>query len=174
MKLFHVERAIKTLFIKGFLVFIMVAAITSCITPRHTVEIHDYILVPNGKPVLGKDKGLTAFIFENNQRKIPFQQFLADKYQVGQYTDVAYWVNVDGHRLRVMLYENAELEKYFVISDFMVTNVENVANQIGSSAKFIAISVINDNNEDCLADESLYKNLTADYLKSLKDEFNNL
>jgi hypothetical protein len=174
MKLFHVERRIKTLFTKGFLVFLIVAAMASCITPRHTVEIHDYILVPNGKPVLGREKGLTAFIFENNPRKIPFQQFLADKYQVGKYEDVAYWITVDGHRLKVLLYENAELEKYFVMSDFMVTNVEPEMAIVGSNYKFIGLSVMDENNEDCLSDQSLYKNMTADYLKSLKDEFNNL
>ncbi|AWH84411.1 hypothetical protein HYN59_04450 [Flavobacterium album] len=144
----------------------------SCITPRHTVEINSFVLMYNGKEILGKDKGLTAFIFENNQRKMPFAQFLANKYSIGSYTDVSYWVTVDGHRLKVFLYENAELEKYFDISQFMVSNVETDANIVGSTAKFLAMSVINENNEDCLADDSLYKNITIQYLEALKDEYN--
>jgi len=175
-KLFHVERTIKTLFsTKGFLALLLVGCLaTSCIKPRHTVEINDYILVPNGKPVLGRDKGLTAFVFENNPRKAPFAQFLANKYNVGKYTEVEYWTDIDGHRLKVLLYENAEFEKYFDASEYMVTNVEPDMNIVGSRAKFIALSVMSETNDDCLADDSLYKNIVANYLKSLKDEYNNL
>lgn len=175
MKLFHVEPLKKTLFRKGFLVFLAVAFLqVSCITPRHTVEINDYILVDNGKPVLGKEKGLTAFIFENNPRKAAFAQFLADKYQLGKYVDVEYWVTADDIKFKVLLYENAELEKYFDVSDYMVSNVEPEMNIVGTTAKFIAISAINENNEDCLAEGSLYRSVVVKYLKSLKEEYNHL
>ncbi|MEL1246063.1 hypothetical protein AAEO56_17450 [Flavobacterium sp. DGU11] len=163
---------IKTLFCKGLFVLLILMLSTSCITPRHTVEINSYVLMENGKEILGKEKGLIAFIFENNQRKMPFAQFVAYKYNLGTYTDVSYWVTVDGYRLKVFLYENAELEKYFDISQFMVSNVETEANIVGSKAKFLAMSVISESNEDCLADNSLYKNITIKYLEALKDEYN--
>jgi len=174
MKMFHVERLFKTLYSKGFLVFIMGMLLVSCITPRHTVEIQDYILLENGKEVLGKDKGLTAFIFENNPRKIAFSQFAANKYGVGSYTDVNYEVTIGGDKFRVFVYENAELEKYFDVSQFMVTKAETDSNINGSTARFIALSMINSQNEDCLTEHSLYKNIAITYLKNLKDEFNNL
>ncbi|OIQ15583.1 MAG: hypothetical protein BM557_11065 [Flavobacterium sp. MedPE-SWcel] len=170
--MFHVEHKIKTLFRKGFFLFIAVSFLmTSCITPRHTVEINDYILLENGKEILGKEKGLTAFIFENDVRKIPFQQFLADKYKVGGYRDISYWVTIDGNRYKVYLYENAELEKYFDVSEFMVSNVETEVNIKGSKANFIAMSMINDANDDCLAEDSLYRSIATKYLKRLKDEY---
>jgi hypothetical protein len=168
----HVKPFIKTLCRKGFFVFLAMTLAISCITPRHTVEINSYVLMENGKEVLGKEKGLTAFIFENNQKKEPFVQFIANKYNIGTYTDVSYWVTVDGHKLKVFLYENAELEKYFDVSQFMVSNVETDANIVGSKAKFLAMSVISESNEDCLADNSLYKNITINYLEALKDEYN--
>jgi hypothetical protein len=174
MKMFHVEPYIKTLFKKGFLVFLIATVFASCVTPRHTVEIQDYVLVPNGKEVLGREQGLTAFIFENNQRKIPFVQFVSDKYRVGVYQDVSYDVDVEGHRFKVFVYENAELEKYFDMSEFMVTQSENTANIVGSTAKFIGLSIISQNNEDCLDDHSLYKNIAVKYFQTLKDEYNNL
>ena len=175
MRMFHVEPILKTLFRKGFLVFIIVAALaTSCIKPQHTVEIQDYTLLPNGKQILGKEEGLTAFLFENNLRKIPFQQFLADKYGVGTYNDVNYEVTVDNHHFKVYLYEYAEIEKYFNTSQFIITMAETDVNIKGSNAKFIALSVVNDSNEDCLADGSLYQQVAIAYLKSLKDEFYNL
>jgi len=173
MIMFHVEPNRKTLFRKGFLLFLVFLAV-SCIKPQHTIEIQDYVLLENGKQVLGKEKGLTAFIFENNPTKIPFHQFVADKYAVGSYTDVKYDVKVDGYRFKVLVYENAEMEKYFNMSQFMVTNSPSETNIVGSTAKFIAISVINDTNEDCLDDNSLYKHVIINYLKNLKDEFNNL
>jgi len=175
MRMFHVEPILKTLFLKGFLVFIIVAALaTSCIKPQGTIEIQDYTLLANGKPILGNKQGLTAFMFENNLRKIAFQQFLADKYGVGTYNDVTYEVTVEDHRFKVFLYENAEIEKYFTVSQFMVTMAETEENIKGSNQKFIALSIVNNANEDCLADGSLYQQIAVKYLKSLKDEYYNL
>lgn len=168
---FHVERLVKSVIIKGAIVILLLGFV-SCITPRHTVEINDYTLLRNGKQVLGKEKGLTAFVFENNKRRQPFNQFVADKYGVGNYVDVAYWVTIEDSRFKVMVYENAEIEKYFDTSVFMVTNVEPDSNIVGSKANFIAISVINESNEDCLSDDSLYRNMIIKYLKDLKDEYN--
>lgn len=144
-----------------------------CAAPRPTVAIDDYVLLRGGKEVLGREQGLTAFLFENNPRKMPFQQFLADKYNVGTYHDVEYWVTVEGHRFKVLLYENAEVEKYFDTSAFMRKNIEPESMIVGSTARFIALSVISDKNEDCLSDNSLYQNIALNYLKKLKLEYYN-
>jgi hypothetical protein len=173
--MFHVEQTkIKTLFRKGFLVFLMTMLFTACGTTRHSVEIHDYVLVPNGKQILGKEKGLTAFIFENNPRKIPFVQFVAQKYGVGQYTDVSYWVTVEDYKFKVFVYTTDELQKYFDMGQFMVTNQETTQNIVGSTEKFIGLSMTTDANEDCLDEHSLFNKIAINYLKSLKDEYNNL
>lgn len=174
MAMFHVERFLKTLLLKGFFVFLVVILFTACITPRHSVEINDFVLMANGKEVLGRDKGLTAFIFENNKRKAPFQQFIIQKYKLGYTRDIEYFVMIEGIRFKVFLYENAELEKYFDTSQFMVTNFETEVNRIGSSADFIGMSVINDNNEDCLDEGSLYQTIVIKYLRELKYEYNTI
>lgn len=173
--MFHVKQVkIKTLFLKGFLVFLMLSTTVSCVTQRHGVEIQDYVLVENGKQILGKKEGLTGFIFENNPRKIIFAQFVADKYNLGQFEEVSYYVQADGYRFKVFVYTNDELQKYFDMGQFMVTKQENEQNVIGSTEKFIGISIINDANEDCLKENSLFYNIALKYLKNLKDEYNNL
>lgn len=188
--MFHVERfqfqsklnevkkslnKIKGLFLKqALLVFITALTLTGCGTARHMVEIEDYVLVGGGKKVLGKEEGLTTFIFENNPRKIPFVQFVADKYGVGSYRDVTYWTDFDGHRFKVLLYDYDELQKYFDMGQFMVTKQETDANVVGSKEQFIGLSVINNANEDCLAENSLFKQIAIKYLKELKEEYNNL
>lgn len=177
--MFHVERLhqnkTKGLFIKQtLLVFIVVLLLTSCGTTRHSIEIEDYVLLENGKKILGKEKGLTAFIFENNPRKIPFVQFIADKYGVGNYVDVSYWVNYDGHRLKVLVYDYDELQKYFDMGQFMVTKQENDVNVVGSKEHFIGLSVVNNANEDGLLPNSLFHQVAINYLTKLKDEYNNL
>lgn len=171
--MFHVKRFTKSLIFKVFALIIACAFFASCITPRHTVEIKEYILMPNGKRVLGNKDGLTAYIFENNQRKMPFHQFAGDKYNVGSYTEIEYFVTIDGTRFKVYIYENAELEKYFDVSQFMVSNVEPDMNIVGSKANFIAISVLDDHNNDALAETSLYQNIVINYLKNLVQEYNN-
>ena len=169
IKLFHVERRLPVLHLACLGALVLA---TSCITPRHTIDVSDYVLLNNGKTVLGKEKGLTAFIFENNPRKVPFNQYLAEKNKLGSYNEVEYWVPIDGQRFKIMLYDNAELEKYFDVSSLAVSNVEPDMNVVGSKAKFLAISVINEYNEDCLADGSLYQAMIISYLKNLKDEYN--
>lgn len=171
--MFHVKPFTKSLKFKAFAVIFAFAFFASCITPRHTVEINEYILMPNGKQVLGHEKGLTAYIFENNQRKIPFNQFVGDKYRSGSYVEVEYNVTLQDTRFKVYIYENAELEKYFDTGQFMVSNVEADTNIIGSKARFIAISVTDDYNNDALAENSLYKNIVINYLRNLIKDYNN-
>jgi hypothetical protein len=172
--MFHVKLYSKTLLYKGFFLFLILFLVEGCSTPRQAVDVSNYVLRENGKPILGHENGLTAFIFENNPRKIPFQQFIADKFQLGNSADVEFYTMVDGKRFKVLLYDNAELEKYFQTSDFIAANVEPDVNVVGSKAKFLALSVINDYNEDCLADGSLYQNMIIKYLLSLKQEYYNL
>jgi hypothetical protein len=171
--MFHVKPYKRTLAVKGFfLFFVLNIILAGCSTPRQLIDVSDHVLRPNGKPILGHD-GLTAFIFENNPRKRPFQQFVADKYNVGNYVDVEYWTTIERKRFKVMVYENVDLEKYFETSNFIASNVEPDANVVGSKVRFIAISVINEFNEDCLADGSLYQNMIINYLRNLKKEYYN-
>lgn len=172
IKMFHVERNLKTLFIKGFFVFFVALLFSSCITPRHTVEIDDYTLLKNGKVILGHEDGLTCFLFENNQRKIPFRHFLMDKYKLGDSDELEYYITLEGRQFKVFLYSNDELMKYFDLSQFMISNVETEINRIGSSANFLGMSVIDENNGDCLAENSLFQNIVIKYLKDLKFEYN--
>jgi hypothetical protein len=55
----------------------------------------------------------------------------------------------------------------------MVSNVETEVNRIGSTTNFLGLSVIDEYNNDCLGEGSLYQNLVLDYLKKLKYEYNN-
>lgn len=171
-KLFHVERLNKTLIQKGFFMFILSLCFISCIPQRQAIDVSDYILVQNGKQVLGNEKGLTAFIFQNNPKKILFNEFLIQKYNLGWTNEVEYWTTVDGIRFKIMLYDNFELEKYFDTTDYLATNTVPDNAVVGSKVKFLAISVISENNEDCLAEGSLFQNTVIKYLKSLKDEYN--
>jgi len=168
-----VKRFEKTLTLKGFFVFFGILFFTACFTPKHTVEINDYILLENGKEVLGREKGLTAFFFENNPRKKPFKQFIIEKFDLGYTQDTEFNVDIEGQRYTVLLYTNDEVQKYFDTTQFMSKNFETEANTIGSRANFIAVSVVTGANEDCLAEDSLHRNLVIDYLKKLKQEYYN-
>ncbi len=173
-KLFHVEPYNKTLFCKGFFLFLVVSVLISCSTPRYAIDVSDYILEENGKEVLGREKGLTAFIFQNDPTRISFNQFLVEKYRLPKYNDIEYWVTIDNTRFKVMLYNQDELEKYFDTTDYVASNVVPETAVVGSKVKFLAVSVISEYNDDCLADDSLFKNIVIKYLKDLKDEYYSL
>ncbi|MEE1897262.1 hypothetical protein GN157_15980 [Flavobacterium rakeshii] len=172
--MFHVERKIKTLFQRGFFLFLLFGVLQSCVTPRQAIDVSDYILVENGKQIYGKEEGLTAFIFQNNPKKVIFAEFLGNKYNLMKFTDIEYWITLEGMKFKVFFYENDEVNKYFDTTDYVASNVVSDSAVVGSKVKFLAISVVNEYNEDCLSDSSLFKNIVINYLKDLKDEYNNL
>ncbi|WP_309642501.1 hypothetical protein [Flavobacterium sp.] len=140
---------------------------------KPTIQIPDYILVPNGKEVIGNKEGLTAFIFENNTKNLPIEKFLSMKFKSDNYFATEYWVVIDKIKYKMIVYDNSDFEKYFNSANYSVINLEPQNDQSDQQRKFIAISMINSNNEDCLKDDSLFQNITVNYLKKLKDEYYN-
>ena len=169
--MFHVERILLKLMNKGKLsIFLLFFIILSCGITRQKYIIEDYTIVPNAKEILG-NKGLNAFVFENNKKLIPFQQFVSNKFKLVSYQEKEFWVTIEGDKYKIILYDNDELLKYINTFDFALANQNPDVVNVGSSADFIAISMINSRNEDCLSEGSLYESIAVKYLKQLKDEF---
>ncbi len=167
--MFHVEPKMKTLAIRGLIAFSSLILIISCAT-RNKMVINEYVVLPEGKRVVGNTSPLNAFIFETLQKPISFQVFLTEKYKTDNLKDPEFWVVIDGSRYKVLVYDNADLEKYFHVSDFIQTNFDTDAEN-SARPNFIAVSMINDHNEDCLTENSLYYNVAVNYLKTLKQEY---
>lgn len=168
--MFHVERFRRSLMntaISAVFLFFFIAS--GCRGTIQRTTIPDYLVLPNGKEVLGK-KGLHAFIFENIQNKITFQTFVMNKFALNNYRETDFWVTIDGAKYKLLIYDNSELEKYFTVSDFIVTNLKPESLDT-DSPKFIAISMISATNDDCLDEKTLYYNIATNYLKNLKDEY---
>lgn len=168
--MFHVERSAQNRIIQGIVsILLIIFVLQSCIGTKPAF-IDDYYVSENGKEILGT-KSLNAFIFENNLKNLPFEQFLAIKYKLNNYLTREFWITIDGSRYKLIVYENSEFDKYFGFSNFAVQNQENIANIVGGQPKFIAISMINEFNEDCLSNKSMLQNMATAYLKNLKDEY---
>ena len=171
--MFHVERTLAKPIFKGITVSLFLFVfLNGCVGARQTVQITDYVLVPNGKEIIG-NKSITAFIFENNLKKLPIEQFLSSKFKTDNYQQNEFWITIDKEKYKIMIYDKSDYEKYFINSNFAVINEEPENAKSIDQRKFIAISMINSSNEDCLADSSLYQNIAVNYLKNLKDEFYN-
>ncbi|SCY86013.1 hypothetical protein [Flavobacterium caeni] len=169
--MFHVKPKTASHVAKGFAV-ILLLILQSCIGARATVQIPDYLLLPNGKEHLG-GKPLTGFVFENNVRaKLPIEQFIAYKYKSANYFEREIWVTIDGERYQLIIYDAADFEKYFNSANFSPMN-EEAKDERNSTRKFVAISMITDYNEDCLSDQSLLQNKSVKYLRDLKNEYIN-
>lgn len=170
--MFHVELLQKTSKNKVMLTFFLLSAFFSaCSTARQSVQIPDYLLVDNGIRILGNEKALTAFIFENDQTKWPIEQYLSSRFHADNYSQKEYWINIDNSKYKIIIYDSSEFEKYFKSADYsMIHDVPENAKK-GDSRKFLAISMINSYNEDCLAENSLFQNIAVKYLKNLKDDF---
>lgn len=169
--MFHVKPNMRKPAIKGitgtlFLFFVIIG----CAGAKQSIQIPDYILVPNGKENIGGNN-LTAFIFENNMKNVPIEQYLSMKFQTNNLFENEFWVTTEGHKFKIIIYDYNEFEKYFVSTNYAPMSVIPENAKSGDQRKFIAISMINSFNEDCLADGSLLQNIAINYLKNLKDEF---
>ena len=136
--------------------------------PQYIIE--DYVLVPNAKPVLG-NAGLTAFVFENNKKILPFQQFLINHYKLQTFNQREIPFTINNERFLLYVYDRDETDKYINTSDFVLKNQIPDASKMGNQPDFIVLSVTNDKNEDCLKDNSLYQNIVVKYLQNLKEEY---
>lgn len=171
--MFHVERPLAKLMNKRIVgILLLVFIFMGCSGTRQTVQIPDYLLVPNGKEVTG-NKGLTAFVFENNLKKLPIEQYLSAKFKTDNFQEREYWVTIEKDKYKIIIYDYNEFEKYFVSANYSVINLEPDDGSINEKRKFIAISMINSYNEDCLSERSIFQNIAVKYLKNLKDEYRN-
>lgn len=172
--MFHVELNYQSSINKRIVGFILVLFVSlACNPSRQIIQIPDYIILPNGKEVLG-NYSLNAFIFENNLKNLTIEKFLSIKFKGENYYSKEYRITIDNTNFKLLLYDNDEFEKYFNSSNFAVINLEPENSQYGQQRKFVAFSVVNDRNEDCLAETSLVRNIVVNYLNKLKDEYYNL
>ncbi len=169
--MFHVELIQSSLINKGKRVSLFLFLfLIGCGITRQRMEISDYSVLEQGKSIIG-NKNLNVFVFENNQRKVIFQQYISTKFKTKSLFERELWVSIAGDRYKLLFYDNDEFDKYFGFSNFTVVNQETEVNRITNASKFIAISVINSKNEDVLAEESLSRNIVINYLKNLKDDY---
>ena len=167
--MFHVKRFTQNRIIKA-ITSIFLILFQSCVGARAGYQIDDYYISENGKEILGT-RPLNAFIFENNVTNLPFEQFLAVKFELNNLLSREFWITIDGSKYKLIIYENSEFDKYFGFSNFAAVEQENIANIVGGQPKFIAISMVNEFNEDCLSAKSMLQNVSTIYLKNLKDEY---
>lgn len=172
--MFHVKPNATYPINKGrILVFVISVFFISCIARKATIQIEDFLLVPNGKVILGNSNPLTAFIFENNTKNMSIEKFLSMKFKTENYYSQEYSVIIDRNRYKIILYDNSEFEKYFDSSNYSVINLQPDDATVETQRKFIAFSMVSSDNQDCLSDDSLLKNIAVNYLKNLKDEYYN-
>jgi hypothetical protein len=167
--MFHVELQLKTLMNKSLSIILLLILVTSCAS-RNKMVINDYVVLPEGKEITGSKTGLNAFIFETLNKQVSFQSFLMEKYNTNDLRAPEFWVTIDGSKYKVLVYDNSDMEKYFHVSDFIQTNFDTDSEN-NNRPNFVAVSMINDHNEDCLAENSLYYNVAVNYLKTLKQEY---
>ncbi|WP_208103187.1 hypothetical protein [Flavobacterium ichthyis] len=154
------------------MIFTIFFLCTSCSIGKIGYQIDDYYIAENGKEILGT-KPLNAFIFENNLRNVPFQQFVAVKYNLNNFLANEIWITINETRFKLIIYEHNEFEKYFGYNNFAAINKETIANVVGNQSVFLAVSLVSDQNEDALNPNSLYYQISTQYLKNLKDEYLN-
>lgn len=164
--MFHVER------FKTFFCFILLIFYINCGVAKPRIEIDDYIVLSNGKSV-ASNVALNAFVFENSLKNIDIQQYLAAKFKSPSTFEKEFTIKIDKNKFKLLVYDKDEFDKYFNTNLFIIKNQEIESEIHRNYQKFIAISVVDDKNQDCLLENALYQQIILNYLKQLKNDYLN-
>lgn len=167
--MFHVEPTRLSRIMAG-LASIMLLLTVSCASMRDRDTIPDYVIREGGKNVIGSAP-LNAFIFEDTRQDVYFQDFLIYKFRKSNLVEKAFEVDISGSRFRILLYDGVEFEKYFRSSDFIPTVTVTAGEQNAGKSRFVALSMVDASNQDCLSPNSLWFATATEYLKKLKDDY---
>src|SRR5882757_804695 len=103
--MFHVELLLSGLAKKGkSLSFFLFLFLMSCGVARQKTEITDYLILEQGKGNVG-NKSLNAFVFENSQRKVIFQQYISARFKTNSIFERELWVNISGNQYKLLFYD---------------------------------------------------------------------
>lgn len=171
MRLFHVERMTHYPMNTGLLAaIVLLCACFSCATMRDRDTIPDYVIEEKGKQIIGTQP-LHAFIFEDTRQDMSFQGFLVQKFRKDSRNEKVFKVTISNSEFTVLLYDNMEFDKYFRTSNYIPTTTVTASETNASKPRFVAVSMVDANNQDCLSTRSLWYPTATHYLKTLKDEY---
>ncbi len=144
-------------------------SVASCGINKQRISLNDYFIHPTGKNL--NSKQLHAFIFENNLKNIPFQDYIATKYNTKNQINKSIQITTNDIALTLIFYDFDDFEKHFGSQNFEQKTVETASEKIGNTNKFLAISVLSQTGEDCLDPNSLLQTIAIKYLNSLKNQY---
>jgi len=155
------------LFYIGFFTFLC------CSNVRQTSYIiDDYLIVPTQAVNIIGTKNINVFVFENDLTTPPIELFLSEKYNLPGYQTRGFWVTTNTKdRLYIKVLDRNETEVFLDLSQYGAETQETKGNRDLLQSKYLAISVADQNGEDCLSEKSLFYNIATQYLKNLKNEY---
>lgn len=169
--MFHVEQKAVMRTAVGMTLIFCFFLMSSCRPAQSRQVISDYVILRNGKSIQSNTP-LNAFVFEDKSEGYRFKEFVELKANAIP-TLHGLTVSIIGEPVTLAFYNNDELDKYFVLSDFIVSDLKPKTEALTHRSNFVAVSAVDSQNRDCLSESSLFYQATTDWLKKKKDEFNN-
>jgi len=144
-----------------------------CTSLRQTSYIiDDYLIVSTEATNIIGTKNLCVFVFENDLTTPPIELFLSERYNLPSYPAREFWITTSTKdRLYIKVLDRSETEKFLDLSQYGAKIQETKGNRDLSQSKYLAISVADENGEDCLSEKSLFYNIATQYLKNLKYDY---
>lgn len=134
--------------------------------------IDDYLIVPSEATNSVGTKNLNLFVFENDLTTPPIEYFLAEKFTLPSYQVREFGITTDTKdKLNLKVLERDEVEKFLDLSQYGARVQETKGNRDITQSKYLALSLTDENGDDCLSEQSLFYNVATKYLKNLKDEY---
>lgn len=173
--MFHVERKIKNLIIKGLAMICIPIFIFSCIPVKTNQTIADYHILNPLPNKLNEKSRDGVFIFENHHMSGSFQSFLVEKLNpTNKKENRDFNATIEGTKFIISVLDQREMETYIDLTDVFIKSAKPGLVKTGDEKSYVAITVKTPNGEDCLKNNSLYQNIVLKYLKSLKQEYKEL
>jgi len=159
--------------LKKTLFLFVVPMFFCCFGIRQTTYIiEDYLIVPTEATNTIGTKNIYVFVFENDLTTPPIELFMSEKYNLQSYPAQEFWIITSTKdRLYIKVLDRSETENFLDLSQYGAKIQETKGNRDLLQSKYLAISVADENGEDCLSEKSLFYNIVTQYLKNIKDEY---
>lgn len=173
--MFHVERTIKNVIIKGLAMICFPFFVFSCIPVKTNPKIAEYHILNPIPNKLNEKSREGIFIFENKRMSGSFQSFLVQKLNpTNKKENRDFLVAIQGTKFIISVLDQREMETYIDLTDVFIKSPKPGLVKTGDEKSYVAITVKTPNGEDCLKNNSLYQNIVINYLKELKQEYKDL
>ena len=154
------------------LLFLVLFSVQGCFPVKSVPDVSGFTIVEGNENSKNELERLNKFMFQVYRSSIIFERYLDDRFENEKgFNPKNFRVKVEGVWFNFSVLSEDETSKYIDFTDFVFKKEDPELVKDGKTKYFIAITVVTDENEDCLKIDSFYRYIISNYLNEIRMGF---